>query len=290
MNKRSLIAAYLRQQVDLSLPDIPVSRKFDINSISQLLPAVKTGASARMHPAAGSHAAVFARAPAGISITQKKTSDRLAHVPRIDLVPSAQVSRYDAAVKEALTFEQKREVFKEIYAVRCEACPLAKTRHSFVFGAGNVDAPLMIIGEAPGADEDAQGLPFVGAAGQLLTELCASIDLDRKKDIFITNILKCRPPANRNPESTEIAACLPLLEKQISVIAPRLLLLLGRIAAHALLERPDSIAKLRAAVHKYRGIPVMVTYHPAAILRNYEYRKPTEDDFKRVQAYLKESR
>ncbi|MBN2035406.1 MAG: uracil-DNA glycosylase, partial [Chitinispirillaceae bacterium] len=94
---------------------------------------------------------------------------------------------------------------------------------------------------------------------------------------------------NRNPESREIAACLPLLERQIAVIAPRLLLLLGRIAAHALLERPDSILKLRATVHEYRGIPVMVTYHPAAILRNYEYRKPAEEDFKRVQSYMKES-
>ena len=126
-----------------------------------------------------------------------------------------------------MTFEQKRKVFKELYAARCRECALAKTRKTFVFGSGNVDAPLMIIGEAPGAEEDLQGLPFVGAAGQLLTELLAAIALDRKKDVFITNVLKCRPPDNRTPDAGEIIACMPLLRKQIQVIAPRLLLLLG---------------------------------------------------------------
>jgi uracil-DNA glycosylase family 4 len=146
----------------------------------------------------------------------------------------------------------------------------------------------MIVGEAPGAEEDAQGLPFVGAAGQLLTTLLSAIGLDRRKDTFITNILKCRPPENRTPESAEIAACLPLLYRQIDVMAPRMLLLLGRIAAHALLDKPDSIAKLRGPIHSFKGIPTLVTYHPAAILRNPEYQGPAEEDFRRAAKLLKE--
>jgi DNA polymerase len=189
----------------------------------------------------------------------------------------------------AATFRQKREVFKELFTAECDKCALGKSRTKFVFGAGNVDAPLMIIGEAPGAEEDAQGLPFVGAAGRLLTELLAGVAIDRKKDVFITNILKCRPPDNRTPDADEVAACLPLLRKQIQVIAPRLLLLLGRIAAHALLGTVDSIGKLRGRVHDYEGIPAIVTYHPAAILRNPEYRGPTRDDCEKAVKFLKES-
>jgi DNA polymerase len=222
----------------------------------------------------------------------KRPIDPLAKLARLPGVAAERVSGGAAPASfpaGKLSFDRKREIFKELFTTRCSACPLAQTRRSFVFGAGNVDARLMIVGEAPGAEEDAQGLPFVGAAGQLLTELLSAIELDRKKDVFITNVLKCRPPENRTPESAEIAACLPLLHKQIDTIAPRILLLLGRIAAHALLERPDSISKLRGAVHSCRGIPALVTYHPAAILRNQEYRAPTDEDFKRVAHFLKES-
>ncbi|MBN2037713.1 MAG: uracil-DNA glycosylase, partial [Chitinispirillaceae bacterium] len=175
MKGRTLFAAYLRQQKELSLPDIPVSRALDTTVIPQLFPAAKTVVPAPSSPA-----------PAGSGAARKIASDRLARVPLLVAAPAGPGSQ--AAMREGknLTFEQKRAVFKELFAARCEACPLARTRRSFVFGAGNVDASLMIIGEAPGAEEDQQGLPFVGAAGQLLTELCASIALDRKKDIFIT--------------------------------------------------------------------------------------------------------
>ena len=135
----------------------------------------------------------------------------------------------------------------------------------------------MVIGEAPGAEEDEQGLPFVGAAGQLLTNMLAAINLNRNKDIFITNVLKCRPPANRSPESAEIQLCTPLLCRQIEIIKPRAILLLGRIAAHAVLGISESIAKLRSKVHDYNGIPAMVIYHPAALLRNAQYKRPAGD-------------
>jgi DNA polymerase len=189
-----------------------------------------------------------------------------------------------------LTYDEKRTVFKEMYAARCGGCVLAKTRKTFVFGAGNVDAPLMIIGEAPGAEEDEQGLPFVGAAGRLLTELLEAIAIDRKKDVFITNILKCRPPDNRTPDAAEVVACMPIVQKQIEIISPRLLLLLGRIAAHALLGTADGIGKLRGREHVYRGIPVIVTYHPAALLRTSEYRGPAGEDFRTVAGLLRGKR
>jgi DNA polymerase len=119
--------------------------------------------------------------------------------------------------------------------------------------------------------------------------MLAAVAIDRKKEVFITNILKCRPPGNRTPESAEILACMPLLEKQIAIVRPKFRLLLGRIAAHSLLELTDSISKMRAKVHDYRGIPAIVTYHPAAILRNVEYRAPTDEDLRKLATLLKES-
>lgn len=144
----------------------------------------------------------------------------------------------------------------------------------------------MVIGEAPGSEEDNQGLPFVGEAGQLLTKMLAAIGLDRNKDVFITNVLKCRPPENRNPETSEVLACIPLLLTQIAVIKPKAILILGRIAAHALLGCTDSIAKLRSKVHDYNGIPLMVVYHPAALLRNAEYKKPAWEDLQKFKVLM----
>ncbi|MBD3322179.1 MAG: uracil-DNA glycosylase [Chitinivibrionales bacterium] len=184
----------------------------------------------------------------------------------------------------------KRELLKKLYYEfrQCSQCPLGKTRNKFIFGAGNAGAAVLIIGEAPGADEDAEGLPFVGKAGQLLTRMLKAIDLDRKKDVFITNILKCRPPGNRNPETSEITRCIPLLRRQVEIIRPEAILLLGRIAAHSLLESTDSISMLRAEKQHYNGIPVIVTYHPAALLRNERYKYPAWEDLQRLRDLLKE--
>jgi uracil-DNA glycosylase family 4 len=296
MNKSALLAAYLRQQKELSLPDPILGPLFDVKQFMARLspPAVPVRSAVQTSGAKNSAAyanIVPIKAGAPRKSNAMSAADRLSKLPRL---PSA---GYGAPVPQVvpasagthLRFDEKRAVFKEMYIAQCSACPLAATRHSFVFGAGNVDAPLMIVGEAPGAEEDAQGLPFIGAAGQLLTTLLSAIGLDRKKDTFITNILKCRPPANRTPESAEIAVCLPLLYRQIDTMAPRLLLLLGRIAAHALLDKPDSIIKLRGPIHSFRGIPALVTYHPAAILRNPEYQGPAEEDFRRAAQLLKES-
>ncbi|OOZ41414.1 uracil-DNA glycosylase [Solemya pervernicosa gill symbiont] len=162
----------------------------------------------------------------------------------------------------------------------CRACgELVSNRTQTVFGVGNADADWMVIGEAPGADEDRQGEPFVGVAGQLLNAMLAAINLPRES-IYIANTLKCRPPGNRNPTTEEAQQCRPYLDRQIELVAPRLILAVGRIAVHNLLGTEESISKLRGRVHRLgdQQIPVIVTYHPAYLLRNpIDKRKAWED-------------
>ncbi|HET9226847.1 MAG TPA: uracil-DNA glycosylase [Thermoanaerobaculia bacterium] len=169
----------------------------------------------------------------------------------------------------------------------CTRCRLAQGRQKTVFGSGNPDADLMLIGEAPGAEEDKQGLPFVGAAGELLTKIIQAIDL-RREDIYIANILKCRPPGNRDPQPDEVAACRGYLEKQIDLVKPRVIVALGRIAAQTLLGNESPIGQMRGQWFRVRGIPAMVTYHPAALLRNPGLKRPTWEDMQQVRDRLRE--
>jgi uracil-DNA glycosylase family 4 len=150
----------------------------------------------------------------------------------------------------------------------CTACGLHKTRTQTVFGVGDEDADWMLIGEAPGAEEDRLGDPFVGQAGRLLDNMLAAVDLHRAKHVYIANVLKCRPPGNRNPEPEEVAKCTPHLLRQIELIKPKLILAMGRFAAQTLLHTDASIASLRGTVYRYAGVPLIVTYHPAYLLRN----------------------
>jgi uracil-DNA glycosylase family 4 len=150
----------------------------------------------------------------------------------------------------------------------CTACPLHAKRNKTVFGVGDEDADWLFVGEGPGADEDAQGEPFVGQAGKLLDSMLAAISLKRGANVYIANIVKCRPPGNRNPEPGEALACEPYLHRQIELIRPRLIVAMGRVAALNLLSRDASIASLRGKLHEYRGIPLIVTYHPAYLLRS----------------------
>jgi DNA polymerase len=150
----------------------------------------------------------------------------------------------------------------------CVKCGLHKTRTQTVFGVGDPGAQWMLIGEAPGAEEDRLGDPFVGQAGRLLDNMLAAIGLDRRKNVYIANVLKCRPPGNRNPEPEEVAKCSPHLLRQIELVNPKLILAMGRFAAQTLLETDASIASLRGRVHGYAGRPCIVTYHPAYLLRN----------------------
>jgi DNA polymerase len=161
----------------------------------------------------------------------------------------------------------------------CTRCSLHATRTQTVFGTGNRSADWLVIGEAPGADEDRQGEPFVGRAGQLLTEMLRAAGLAREA-VYITNILKCRPPNNRDPQSDEVASCHGHLERQIDLVKPRLILAVGRIAAHNLLQTDTPVGRLRGRVHRYgpAGIPLVVTYHPAYLLRSPLEKRKTWDD------------
>ena len=170
----------------------------------------------------------------------------------------------------------------------CMKCPLGATRTNFVFGSGNANADIMVIGEAPGADEDEQGLPFVGRAGQLLTKILESVELQRD-DVYICNILKCRPPNNRKPLASETDQCEPYLWQQIALIKPKFILALGLTAANTLLKNKESMTQLRGRMHDYQGIPTIVTYHPAALLRNPEWKKHTWEDVKFLRKLYQES-
>ncbi len=165
---------------------------------------------------------------------------------------------------------------------QCQKCPLGATRKSFVFGSGNPKAGILFVGEAPGADEDEQGLPFVGKAGQLLTKIIESTKTWKREEVFICNVLKCRPPGNRTPLPEEVEQCRPYLEEQIRIIRPKLIMALGASAAQALLKTKDSVGKLRNKWHDLSGIPLRVTYHPAALLRFDGYKKDVWEDMKEL--------
>jgi DNA polymerase len=186
---------------------------------------------------------------------------------------------------ENLTGNKEADLEKVYQEMKtCQRCPLGKTRRNLVFGDGNPSARIVFVGEAPGADEDEQGLPFVGRAGQLLTKIIEAMGLKRK-DVYICNILKCRPPANRNPLPGEIGLCEPFLKKQLQVIMPQVICALGTFAAQTLLKTDIPITVLRGRFHSYEGIKLMPTYHPAYLLRNPSAKKLVWED---VQMIMRE--
>jgi uracil-DNA glycosylase family 4 len=160
----------------------------------------------------------------------------------------------------------------------CEACALAARRNKTVFGVGDRAADWLFVGEGPGADEDAKGEPFVGQAGKLLDNMLAAIGLRRGENVFIANVVKCRPPGNRNPEPPEAASCMPFLQRQVDLIRPRLIVALGKVAAANLLGSDEPIARLRGRVLEYRTVPLIVTYHPAYLLRNLPEKAKVWED------------
>lgn len=168
----------------------------------------------------------------------------------------------------------------------CKRCKLHSGRTNIVFGTGNHDARLVFVGEGPGYDEDIKGEPFVGRAGQLLTKIIQAIDLSRD-EVYICNIIKCRPPSNRNPETDEIKACFPFLKRQIDVICPDFICALGTFAAQTLLDTNEPISKLRGRLFEYRGSKVMPTYHPAYLLRNPEKKRDVWEDMKKLIGLMK---
>jgi len=171
-------------------------------------------------------------------------------------------------------------------ALVCTRCRLAKGRTQVVFSDGSPDARVMVVGEAPGANEDRTGLPFVGRAGKLLDLLLASVSLSRRDSVYICNVLKCRPPGNRDPRSDEIEACSPWLHRQIELVEPEVILAVGTFSAQLLTGRNMALGKLRGEVYSYRGTPLVVTYHPAALLRNAGWTRSTWSDLQLLRGVL----
>jgi DNA polymerase len=207
-------------------------------------------------------------------------------VPRLEPLPTTTQSASlttTAATASALTggLTALREVLGD-----CQRCKLASGRKNIVFGQGNPHAALMFVGEAPGADEDEQGLAFVGRAGQLLTDIIEKGLRLKRSDVFIANVLKCRPPGNRNPEPDEISSCQPFLEQQILAIRPKVLVGLGKFAGQWLLKTAEPISRIRGRLGDYDGIKVMPTYHPAYLLRNPSAKKDVWEDMKIVMELL----
>ena len=172
--------------------------------------------------------------------------------------------------------------------INCKKCSLSDTRTNAVFGVGDFSASLMLVGEAPGEQEDLSGEPFVGRAGQLLDKMLAAIDRSRENDVFICNVLKCRPPENRDPKSDEINQCEPYLVNQIDLIKPKLIVALGRIAGKTLLGVDKSLKDMRKKIHNYHDSDLIVTYHPAALLRNPNWKPYAWEDFKWIRSILEE--
>jgi uracil-DNA glycosylase len=197
------------------------------------------------------------------------------------------------AVAPGDAIQVSRNAAEALAAVRadigdCTRCKLhAQGRTQIVFGVGNPDAELMFVGEAPGADEDIQGFPFVGRAGQLLTKIIEAIDLKRE-DVYIANVIKCRPPGNRNPEPDEVATCEPFLFQQVDIIKPKVIVALGKFGAQTLLRTLDPISRLRGRVYEFRGAKLVPTFHPAYLLRNPSSKREVWEDMKLVRRLLTE--
>ncbi|RFU45516.1 uracil-DNA glycosylase family protein [Paraburkholderia sp. DHOC27] len=214
---------------------------------SQAIPPARVNASSPPAPAADDDFAWFDDLPAGPAADSANTPE-----PQ-PARPSVQTLDWDALSERVAA---------------CESCRLCEKRTNTVFGVGDRNADWMLIGEAPGENEDRQGEPFVGQAGKLLDNMLRSLTLARDTNVYIANVIKCRPPGNRNPEPDEVARCEPYLQRQVALVKPRLIVALGRFAAQSLLKTDASISSLRGRVHEYEGVPVIVTYHPAYLLRS----------------------
>jgi len=207
----------------------------------------------------------------------------------LELIRAARARGAGSAGREPDTAELPRDydALREM-ALACTRCRLAEDRTQVVFSDGNPNARVMVVGEAPGANEDATGLPFVGRAGKLLDLLLAAVGLSREDSVYICNVIKCRPPGNRNPRPDEIEACAPYLRRQIELVRPEAILGVGTFAAQLLTGNDIPLGRLRGKVYSYEGAPLVVTYHPAALLRNSTWTRTTWEDLQLLRQVLDE--
>ncbi|MGB5396819.1 MAG: uracil-DNA glycosylase [Gammaproteobacteria bacterium] len=207
-----------------------------------------------------------------------------------DATPAMQEVATKVAAVVAVPVDSKNSQTVQWHALQadvaaCTKCELHSSRTQTVFGVGNHNADVLVIGEAPGQDEDAQGEPFVGRAGKLLDAMLQAINLQREQ-VYIANILKCRPPGNRDPHADEVAQCRPYLQQQIELLQPKVIFAVGRVAAQSLLQSDDAVGKLRGRVHDFQGIPLLVSYHPAYLLRKPTEKRKAWQDLLRLRAVL----
>jgi DNA polymerase len=257
MNRRAQFLEVLgipSEWVPRRLAGAPVEAEADVEVEIEVEIEVATVAVAEIEPEVDVVMTTPAATPRPVVIEALSPPPQPAVQDEAALARDAAIAAMDWAALEAAVAE-------------CTACGLSDTRTNTVLGVGDRRAEWMLVGEAPGENEDLQGEPFVGQAGKLLDNMLGALGLARDRNVFIANVLKCRPPGNRNPEPEEVAHCEPFLRRQIALIRPKVIVVLGRFAAQSLLRSTTPIGKLRGTVHRYEGIPVVVTYHPAYLLR-----------------------
>lgn len=287
MSVRSPLAAemarLLRQRLELGAGDL-VLDGLDRNDALRLLAAARiladTVPTAAPPPRVGPPSGAASGPDAPVRPTSAARTSPPTAAPEADVAGGRAGGSRDLPVLPD-DYEALREM-----ALGCTLCRLSETRTQVVFSDGTPDARLMVVGEAPGANEDATGLPFVGAAGRFLDLLLACIDLSREDSVYIANVLKCRPPGNRNPLPAEIDCCAPYLKKQIELVRPEVLLAVGTFSAQLLTGQTSTLGRLRGTVHSYQGVPLVVTYHPAALLRNPKWTRPVWDDLQLLRGVL----
>ncbi len=272
-------ARYLAQQIELGGAEVILGRPTAPTQPTESMPIDRSSSDApRPSDAAAAPAAVPGATPSGTEPKWKKGAPPIPGPGLTVLSPAPVLLGNDLGALD--TIEAVAERIRTTYC--CELCP---HRTNAVPGEGNPRARMVLVGEGPGATEDATGRPFVGQAGQLLDTILEAIEVPRTS-VYITNIVKCRPPQNRKPLPDEIAACIPYLHRQLDLIAPKVILAMGGTAGEAMLGVRKSLGELRGKVHTYNGIPLIVTYHPAALLRNPNWKKPTWDDVRIARQLL----
>lgn len=310
---RDLLRSYLRQRAELGDAELVLDRHTagEVRSLLSRAPARPSprpvDASPPARPAAHPDAPAQTRPSAGMADSPAYTRPPVDAPPRREAAPAGEPPlethvRAGAAPPGATPMRpapdaptrgisaEEIRALPVLDAVRdlslgCPRCGLARTRTRVVFGEGNPDADLMVVGEAPGENEDRQGRPFVGKAGKLLDLLLMTVGFPRES-VYICNVLKCRPPGNRNPQPDEVEACSPYLLKQVELVKPRIIVAFGTFAAQTLLGTDISIGRLRGKLHQYQGIPLVPTYHPAALLRNQGWTRAVWEDLQRARAIL----
>ena len=304
MDARNLLRRYLEQRRELGESEL-VLDGLNVDDVMRLL-----GAAGRSAPTKQAQRSVreMAGAPsqdwreslrdAGVNVDEVLPAPAVSVEPSIESTPTRVEIPNDMAFKKGIVIPPHEaelvpgaiEKLRSLDEIRekvgkCTRCPLYETATNAVPGEGDHKAKLVCVGEAPGAKEDETGRPFVGQAGQLLTKILEAIDLTRDQ-VFICNVLKHRPPGNRNPRSEEVEACSPYLIRQLELIQPKVIVAFGTFAAQTLLQTKAGIGQLRGLVHRYHGIPLIVTYHPAALLRNPAWKRPTWEDVKLARRIL----